>query len=298
MIFNNSATIKSKLYLIASMMIFGSIGIFRRYIPLPSGMLAMLRGFIGALFILVIMLVKKQSPDIKAIKSNLIYLLISGGMIGFNWILLFEAYNFTSVSNATLCYYMAPIFVIIASPIVLKERLTTKSILSAIIAVLGMTLISGVYNVSFKAENQIKGIILALGAAALYACVIICNKKIKSIDSYNKTLIQLASAGVVLIPYSLFAEDYIKYEFKPFIILLVFLVSVIHTGLAYSLYFSSLKALKAKTIAIFSYIDPIIALILSSLILKESMSLSEIFGAILILGAAFFSELQSKKKTP
>lgn len=298
MFFNNSDTVKSKFYLVASMIIFGSIGVFRRYIPLPSGMLAMLRGFIGALFILIIMLVKKQLPDKKAIKNNLVYLLSSGAMIGFNWILLFEAYNFTSVSTATLCYYMAPIFVIIASPIVLKERLTTKSILSAIIALLGMTLISGVYNASFKYDNQVKGIILALGAAALYACVIICNKKIKDIDSYNKTLIQLTSAGVVLIPYSLIAEDYIRYEFKPFIILLVFLVGIVHTGLAYSLYFSSIKALKAKTIAIFSYIDPIIALILSSLILKESMSFSEILGAVLILGAAFFSEFHPKKETP
>ncbi len=298
MFFKNSDTVKSKLYLVASMIIFGSIGVFRRYIPLPSGMLAMLRGFIGALFILIIMLVKKQLPDKKAIKNNLVYLLSSGAMIGFNWILLFEAYNFTSVSNATLCYYMAPIFVIITSPIVLKERLTTKSILSAIIAVLGMTLISGVYNASFKSDNQAKGIIVALGAAALYACVIIFNKKIKSIDSYNKTLIQLASAGVVLIPYSLIAEDYIRYEFKPYVILLVFFVGIIHTGLAYSLYFSSIKVLKAKTIAIFSYIDPIVALILSSLILKESMSFSEILGAILILGAAFFSEFHPIKETP
>lgn len=294
--FNYSTAAKSKISLITSMIIFGTIGIFRRYIPLPSGMLAMLRGFIGAFSLLVIMLIKRKRPDKNAIKINIIPLIASGIMIGFNWILLFEAYHFTSVANATLCYYMAPIFVIFASPIILKERLTIKSIICAAAAVIGMTLVSGIIENGYKFVNHLKGIILALGAAILYACVIIINKTLKKIDSYDKTLVQLTTAGTVLIPYALFIENKVNYELSFFLILLVILVGVVHTGFAYTLYFGSIKALKAKTIAIFSYIDPIVALILSTLILKEPMSISEICGAVLILGATFICELPLNEK--
>ena len=93
--------------LVLSMLIFGTIGLFRRYIPLPSGLLAMARGLIGTLFLVLAMALRRQRPSGAAIRKNLPLLILSGAMIGFNWILLFEAYNHTTVALATLCYYMA-----------------------------------------------------------------------------------------------------------------------------------------------------------------------------------------------
>ena len=288
-------TNKSKLFLILSMIIFGTIGIFRKYIPIPSGALAMFRGIIGAIFLLAIIFISRKKLNIKAIKENLILLIISGALIGFNWILLFEAYNYTSVATATLCYYMAPVFVIFASPIFLKENLTLKQLICSVFAILGMVLVSGIFEVGLNNISEFWGVLLGLGAAALYASVIIINKKLTNVNSFERTIIQLASAGITIIPYTVLFEENSTTELNINVVLLILFVGLIHTGIAYALYFGSIKNVKAQTAAIYSYIDPIIATILSVVVLNEKMSLLAVTGAIIVLGATLITEIDFKK---
>lgn len=285
---------QSKLALIFSMCIFGTIGIFRRYIPLPSGFLAMSRGFIGMLFLVGFVIIKGDKISWSAIGKNLKAILLSGAMIGFNWILLFESYQYTSVATATLCYYMAPVFVILMSPILLKEKLTWKKLICIFVTLIGMVFVSGVLESGFSGIGELKGILLGLGAAVLYASVIILNKKIKDISAYDKTIMQLGTAAVVLIPYAFWVEDISGITFSGISIVMLLVVGIIHTGIAYAMYFGSMKDLKAQTVALFSYIDPIVAIILSAVILHEGMSLVELIGAILVLGATMVSELPEK----
>ena len=280
--------------LVASMLIFGTIGIFRKYIPLPSGMIAMVRGIVGTMFLMLVMMVGKKKPDFMAIKKNLLLLCLSGALIGFNWILLFEAYQHTSVAVATLCYYMAPVFVILASPIVLKERLTQRKMLCAVVAFVGMVLVSGVLSSGF---SGMRGILLGLGAAALYASVIMLNKKLGEIGAYDKTLVQLASAAIVLLPYVLIAENPAEMEFSALTVVMLMIVGVVHTGAAYAMYFGSMGGLKAQTVALFSYIDPAAAVVLSAVILGEKIDAAGIIGAVLVLGAAVVSDLPEKNIT-
>lgn len=287
---------KSKLSLILSMFIFGTIGIFRRFIPLPSSILAMARGAIGVVFLLIFMAVKKEKLNFKEIKDKILLLCISGVLIGFNWILLFEAYNYTTVATATLCYYMAPVFVIIASPFLFREKLTLKKILCVIIALVGMVLVSGVIETGFSGAGEFKGVLLGLGAAALYASVVLMNKKTAGVPIYTKTVIQLGSAAIVLLPYTLLTENFAELAFEPLTIVMLLIVGVVHTGWSYALYFGSMDNLKAQTVAIFSYIDPVVAIILSALILNEEMSIFGIIGAVLVLGSTMVSEFPSKKK--
>ena len=160
-----------------SMVVFGTIGIFVRYIPLPSAAIACVRGAVGALFLLCVMALKKTKPDVDGIKKNLLLLALSGGAIGFNWIFLFEAYRYTTVAAATLCYYMAPVIVIMASPFVFKEKMTVKKILCVLAALVGMVFVSGVAGSGLPEAGELKGILFGLGAAVLYAGVIMMNKK-------------------------------------------------------------------------------------------------------------------------
>lgn len=281
---------KSKFTLILSMVIFGTIGIFRRYILLPSSMLAMTRGLTGVLFLIALMAVKRNKFSWKAIRNNWILLVVSGALLGFNWILLFEAYQYTSIATATLCYYMAPILVILASPILLKEKLTGKKIICVGIALMGMIFVSGVLKTGFTGQNELKGIFLGLGAAALYAGIIILNKKMKDVSANDKTVVQLGTSALVLLPYVLLTENVSDITFTPRILCMLLVVGILHTGIAYALYFGSMKALKAQTIALFSYIDPIVAIILSALLLHEAMGVMEITGAVLVLGATMGGE--------
>lgn len=276
--------------LITSMCIFGTIGILRRYIPLSSSLVALVRGVIGSLFLLIVCLLTRRKLDKTAMKQNLFLLALSGAGIGFNWILLFEAYNYTSVATATLCYYLAPILVILASPVILKETLTRKKILCTIVALIGMVLVSGVMDAGFSGMAELKGILFGLGAAFLYASVILMNKKMPGVPSYDKTIFQLSLASVALFPYVLLTENWSGVTLTPLALVLLLVAGIIHTGIAYWLYFGSMDHLPSHTVALLSYIDPILAIFLSVLLLREPMTLSAGIGAVMILGAAYISE--------
>ena len=286
----------AKASLILAMVIFGTIGIFRKYIPLPSGIVACARGLLGVVFLLVFIKIKKIKMDREAIKKHLWILLVSGGFIGLNWVLLFESYRYTSVAVATLCYYMAPIFVMIVSPFLLKEKLTVKKVVCVIVALIGMVFVSGVLDGGISDIFELKGILFGLGAAALYATVVMMNQKLGNVPTYDKTIMQLGAAAVVLIPYILFVEDLSAVVLTPLIVFMLIIVGVVHTGIAYALYFGSMNGLKAQTVALFSYIDPIVAIILSAMFLKEPMTIYSAIGAVLVLGATMISELPEKRK--
>lgn len=287
---------QSRWMLIASMVIFGSIGIFRRLLPFSSEMIALCRGLIGMLVLLVPATVKREPGAGEGVRRNLRKLLLSGALIGLNWILLFEAYRYTSVPTATLCYYMAPVFIIAASPVVLKEKLHAKKILCLLAAVIGMALVSGVFSGGSFAAGEWRGIAFGLGAALLYAAVILLNKKISGVSADLRTSIQLGAAALAALPYAAVTGGISFRGAGAKDILLLLLVGVVHTGLAYALYFASLPPLPAQTAAIFSYIDPVVAIVLSAVLLHERPDLAGMIGAVLILGGALFSEFTPRKK--
>lgn len=279
----------SRNLLILSMVIFGTVGIFRRFIPAPSSQIALVRGIIGTVVLIGYMLLTKQSIDRAAVRKNFWALLYSGAAIGFNWILLFEAYCYTSVATATLCYYLAPILVIIGASILLKERLSMRKILCTAAALVGMVFVSGVLETGISSVSEMKGILYGLGAAVLYASVILTNKQMPDIPALDKTIFQLGFASLALLPYVLLTEGFDE-PLDGIEIILLIIVGMVHTGIAYLLYFGSMKNLKAHTVAILSYIDPVLAILLSALLLQEPMSIASAVGAVLILGAAYISE--------
>lgn len=288
--------IKAKLMIITAMVIYSTIGIFVRYIGMPSGLISLMRGIIGALFLLIFTKLRGIKLSKKNIRSNILPLIISGSLMGINWMMLFESYNYTSVAISTLCYYMAPVFIIIASPFVLKEKLTVKKCICSIFAIIGMVFISGVLNGSASSAS-FTGIFLGLTAAILYAAIILINKKLSNITPYESTIVQLTFAAIVMLPYALITTDFSAIDTGALSIGLLIIVGIIHTGIAYVLYFGSISHLKAQTAAMFSYIDPILAVLLSAILLNESMDIYSIIGALLILSSTFVSEISFKIKT-
>ena len=281
---------KEKSMLLLSMVIFGTIGLLRRYIPCSSGFLALTRAVIGAVFLLVLVRMKKQKPDLTAIRKNGLLLILSGAALGFNWIFLFESYNHTSVATATVCYYLAPIIVILLSPVLFQEKLNRKQQICAAAALAGLVAVSGLLDTGFPGWDELRGVAFALAAAGLYACVMICNKKITGIGPYEKTISQLFLAAAVMLPYVLLTENLSEMELSFHAIFLLLVAGIVHTGIAYWLYFGSMGALKAQTVALYSYLDPIVAIVLSLVVLKEPMTPISVIGAVLVLCSAFLSE--------
>ena len=186
---------------------------------------------------------------------------------------------------------MQPVFLTLAAAVLLGEKLSVKKGICILAALCGMILISGVIGGGIPEARELTGIGLGLGAACFYACVILCNKKLKDIGAYDKTIVQLLAAALVMVPYCvLTGERFTAETFQPVSLACLLVLGMFHTGFAYALYFGSMKALRAQTIAIFSYIDPVIAILISVTILHEPFTLYSAIGSVLILGAAFVSE--------
>ena len=276
------------------MSIFGTLGLFIRLIPLPSSMIALVRAVIGTGFLYAMIRFQKRKPDWAGIRRNWKPLLLSSIAMPTEWILLFESYRYTSVAVATLCYYMSAVFVIIAAPFILKEKLTVHKAICAAAAVTGMVLVSGVLEGEAAAFSPI-GVALGLIAAAFYAVIVLCNKKVKNISSYDTTFIQLFASALIVLPYVLLTENVSAMSLDPLGLVMLLSVGALHTGIAYAMYFSSLQKIKAQTVALFSYLDPVIALLLSVFVLKEGMTVPGMIGAVIVLGAMLISEHEPKK---
>lgn len=289
--------LRSKLMNLSAMLIFGTIAIFVRNIELTSKEIAVLRGVIGSIFLLGVMLFSKEKTSFSAIKKNLPILVLSGLGVGANWIFLFEAYKYTTVSIATLSYYCAPIFVTIMAPIILKEKISLIKFLCVCTAMVGMLCIVGTNKGSIdEGYNHFLGITYGLAAAVGYASVILMNKFIKGLKGVETTVTQLVFASILLLPYVMITSGFDFSKMTGISWGYMIFLGVVHTGFAYALYFSSLKELKGQTIAVLSYIDPITAVLISALFLGEQLTMFQIIGGVLILGSTFISETQGKKE--
>ena len=287
-------TMNPRLLLIVSMAIFGTLGVFVRNIPVSSGELALYRAVLAALLIAVFLLVTKQRIPFANIKREVPLLLASGVAMGINWILLFEAYKYTTVSVATLSYYFAPVIVTVVCPILFKEKLTGKQIVCFVMSTIGLVMITGIGGVG--GGRDFVGILFGLGAAVFYATVILLNKFIKNVEGIHRTFLQFLSAIVILIPYVLMTSGVTLGTLDGFGWVNLLIVGLIHTGVTYCMYFSSLKELPGQKAAILSYIDPLVAVLISVTVLRESMTLWQAIGGVLILGFTLWNEITPKAK--
>lgn len=274
------------------MAVFGTLGIFIKNIPLSSGEIALSRAVIAAISILLYKFAKNKKIPFAEIKKDLFLLFLSGAAMGFNWIFLFQSYRYTTVSIATLSYYFAPVIVMAVCPILFREKLSFRQIICFAISTLGLVLVIDPGKL-LPGSNNFIGICFGLCAAVLYATVIILNKLIKNVTGIDRTLIQFFAAIVILLPYVSLTDGLHLSSAGAFGIINLLIVGIVHTGITYCLYFSSLKDLKGQEAAILSYTDPLVAIIVSVSFLGENITLTQILGGILILGFTLLNEMKS-----
>ncbi|MEE1319948.1 MAG: DMT family transporter [Acutalibacteraceae bacterium] len=281
-----------RMMLIISMAVFGTLGPFVRNIAVSSGELALYRAVMAAVLIGFFLLITKQKIPFREIKKEVPLLLFSGMAMGINWILLFEAYKYTTVSVATLSYYFAPVIVTVVCPFLFKEKLTAKQIICFVMSTVGLVMITGI---GVKGTgSDFKGILFGLGAAMFYATVILLNKFIKKVEGIHRTFLQFIAAIIILVPYVAFTGGFTLGSLDSTGWINLLIVGIVHTGITYCLYFSSLKELPGQKAAILSYIDPLVAVVISVTVLGESMTLWQAAGGILILGFTLWNELEKK----
>ena len=276
---------------VASMVIFGTNGLIVANISLGSAEIVLMRTFLGSLFLLAIVLVKR-SFSFADLKADLIPSTIGGAALGLNWVLLFSAYRSAGVGLSTLTYYCGPIIVLALSPVLFREKLTWNKLLAIAAVAVGMFCITGDIEPGSDVQT---GILFGGGAALLYASLIVANKRVKRLSGLNCAMYELIVAFFVVLIYLLASN--VKLPVIPAAedIVWVLAIGLVNTGLAYYLYFSSLQKLPGQTVALVCYIDPLTALLVSGAFLGEKLLGVQIAGAVLILGGACLGELKFKK---
>lgn len=281
-----------RLKYIMAVVLYGTIGMFLRYVSLPSEIVAMCRGLIGSLFIFTYMKVTYREIDSEAIRRNRKWLILGGICLGLNWVFLFSAYIKTTVAIASLCNYMAPVIVILIAPFVLHEPLDKRKLPCVILAFIGIVLVSGVWE---ETIGSFSGIIMGLLGAFCFVGVIICNRKLKEISPLDKSLVQLVISVVVIVPFVLVNNLGRPLEIDLRSVLIVFMVGIINTGLAYVFYFSGMSTLPVHEVAILGYLEPVVSVLCSVIFLHEHMGVLGWIGALFIIGATLVSEFISIK---
>ena len=281
---------KATWMLVTAMLIFGTLGLFVRNVPVSSGELALYRAILATGMIGLFLLVTRQPVPFAAIKKEVPLLLLSGAAMGFNWILLFEAYRYTTVSAATLSYYFAPVIVTVISPFLFREKLSLRQILCFVMSTVGIVMITATGDLS-AGSNNLVGIAFGLGAAVLYATVILLNKFIRGVAGLHRTFLQFLAAIAVLIPYVAFSGAFSLGALDGMGWLNLLILGLVHTGVAYCLYFPALKDLPGQRAAILSYLDPLVAVLLSVTVLGEGMTTWQAVGGVLILGFTLWDAL-------
>ncbi len=282
-----------KLKYVAAVLLYGTVGTFLRFVALPSEMVAFFRGLIGAVFILLALLFRGKRPDGAAIRRNGRWLLLSGVCLGLNWLFLFAAYVETSVAVASLCNYLAPVLVIAAAPLLLRERLDKRKLPLIFLALIGIVLVSGVLG---GGGGSLKGVLLGLAAAVCFAAIVLCNRRLRDISPMDRSLVQLVLSAATLLPFVL-VKSWGHWPAPDLgSVLIVLLLGAVHTGFAYCLYFSGMGSLPVQTVALLGYLEPVVSVLCSAFFLAEPLTLLGWVGAALILGAAAAGELLPEKK--
>ena len=287
-----NTTKRARVRLILSMAAFGTLAPFVRNISVSSGELALYRAILAAALIGTFLVATKQQIPFRSLGKELYLLLFSGIAMGFNWILLFEAYKYTTVAISTLSYYFAPVIVTVVCPFLFKEKMTRKQILCFIMSTLGLSLVVGITDLG-SGGNDAVGVAFGLGAAVLYATVILLNKFIKGVTGIHRTFLQFLAAIAVLIPYVLCTGGMHPEILSSTGWICLLVVGLVHTGITYCMYFSSLKELPGQEAAILSYVDPLVAVVIGVVLLKEPLSWQQLVGGLLILGFTLWNELDT-----
>jgi len=282
----------NRVKLVLVMIIWGSLGVFTRSIPLSALSLAFLRALI-ALPVLFAALKMKKTAKLKP--PLLKPYLISGVLLGFGWLTLFYGFKHTSISSAVIIYNMCPVYVMIAAPLLLKETISKLQIAVICTSFLGLLMIVGH---DLLEGYGYMGMALSAVSGLLYATIVLINRSIKvRLDNQTATFAQIFTAMIVLLPFVLIDGNvFTIISLDATAIIFTILLGLLHTGVAYSLFFSLSAQMKSVEIVSYSYLEPLFGILFSVIVVDEVLTPLQIVGGVFILGSTFIGERFKDRK--
>lgn len=277
---------------ILALLLFGTNGIVASRIALSSYEIVLLRTMIGSILLIALFLLNKGRFQFYRRKKDFLFLAISGMAMGISWMFLYEAYQQIGVSLSSLLYYCGPVIVMALSPLLFREKLTLPKIFGFALVLLGLVLVNG--NIVGDTQSH-WGILCGILSAVMYAFMVICNKKALQITGMENATLQL-TVSFLTVAVFVTAVKGIQVDATSADLPWILLLGLVSTGIGCYFYFSSINDLPVQTVAICGYLEPLSAVVFSVLLLKESMSLAQVIGAVLIIGGAVLGSIATWSK--
>lgn len=281
--------------LIAAMIIWGSLGVFALWSKLDASDLAFTRCVIGGVILFFYCLHSGEFNKKSLNPKNVFFALVSGIFIVFNWVLLFKSFQLASITIGNVSYYLQPVFLIILGVLFLKEQVSLAQWGFILLTTYGVILTSDLHLSQIDGSNYLfLGMFAAIGAGLLYSFATLIIKFVDGLSPSLLTLIQLTLGAGILLP-SIDLNHF--YHLSQDVWMNVLLIGIIHTALAYILYYHSLKKVNITLIAIISYLDPIVAILSDVVFFNRHLGMLQYLGILLtFIGSYFVITLKTKAK--
>ncbi len=277
---------------LSALLLFGLNGIVASNISLSSYEIVFLRTLIGSVLLVVLFLIGKGKFHIKEHKKDTLFIVLSGIAMGTSWMFLYEAYQQIGVSLASLLYYCGPVIVMILSPLIFREKLTTPKLLGFATVLVGIFLVNG--NAS-QGNSNTWGLFCGAMSAVMYFFMVTLNKQSKNISGMENSVIQLVVSFLTVAIFTGIKQGFvINVPTNAWV--WIFILGIVNTGIGCYLYFSPLSKLPVQTVAVCGYLEPLSAVVFAALLLGETMTIIQIVGAVCIIGGAMIGELVKTKK--
>lgn len=279
---------KNILYLHIAVMLFSISGVVGQFVEIPSVLVAMGRVICSSIILFTIAKVKKSNLALESKKDYL--LIIGAGMVlAAHWTTFFQSIQVSTVAIGTITFSTFPLFLTFIEPIVFHEKLKLKSVVSAVILLIGVLITIP----EFSMENQVTiGIIWGMISSFTYAIITLANRYFsKKYEGRIVCLYEQGTAAIVLLP----AAFLVDATWRAQDIAGVAIIGCVCTAFAYSLYVSAQKGVRAQTAGIISGMETVYGIIYALILLKEVPSVRELVGGVVILGVALFASLEKKE---
>ncbi|WP_107950644.1 DMT family transporter [Lysinibacillus parviboronicapiens] len=280
----------AKIKFAISMAIFGSVGLFSEKTGLRSIELVFVRCLCASILLGTIWgistLKTKQQREIAIPHREYLLALLCGVFLIVNWVFFFRSLEVMPITVAVSIYHLAPVIVLLLGSVIFKEKITKIGLVFFFVCFLGTLLVGGIHQHTTMVGFLSTGVLWAFAAAFFYALTSITGKGIKMLSPLLTTVIQ-TSLGILLLMPLVDWSNFIHLTVENWFYILV--TGFIHTGFVFYLFFSSLRELKAQTIAILVFVDPVVAILLDATILNYRPDVYQILGVFLVFVGISYS---------
>lgn len=272
---------------VGSLLLFGSNGIVASAIETDPTPIVYWRTLLGSILLCTIFITKGQHITVHQYPKDTAYMLLSGIATGMSWVFLYESYHITGVGISTVIYYIGPVAIMLLSPLIFKERLSIAKIICLAIVFAGALLLN---NTPGETGTNSTGLACAFMSAVCHALMVIFNKKASRTKGLENPVLQV-SISFITVAIFLFATEGSLPIFPMQSALPLMILGLVNTGIGCYLYFSSIGNLRAQSIVMMGYLEPLSALALASLLLGEPINLIQTAGCTMVISGALLAEM-------